>query len=158
MFDDFDCLFCFKFPSLSVCVRPHLFSSVMLLISYFFCTWSPANAGLSLPFPYATLIHEVWTKKIISWQCLIGLDTHTSVTLFVVVVFCLGHIMTSWWITFKCLILRLLYRVWTHHPDIQTCATVMSKSPLLSLEWAPKPDRLVRQQLLKVGIVWPTAS
>lgn len=87
-----------------------------------------------------------------------GLDTHTSVTLFVVVVFCLGHIMTSWWITLKCLILRLLYRVWTHHPDIQTCATVMSKSPLLSLEWAPKPDRLVRQQLLKVGTVWPTAS
>lgn len=36
-----------------------------------------------------------------------------------------------------------IVKVWTHHPDIQTCATVMSKSPLLALEWAPKPDRLL---------------
>lgn len=27
---------------------------------------------------------------------------------------------------------------------MQTKATIMSKSPLLSLEWATKPDRLVR--------------
>ncbi|KAL9983840.1 hypothetical protein ACROYT_G006080 [Oculina patagonica] len=36
-----------------------------------------------------------------------------------------------------------IVKVWTNHPDIQTCGTVMSKSPLLSLEWAPKPDRLL---------------
>ncbi|XP_020630287.1 WD repeat-containing protein 91-like isoform X2 [Orbicella faveolata] len=36
-----------------------------------------------------------------------------------------------------------IVKVWTHHPDIQTCGTIMSKSPLLSLEWAPKPDRLL---------------
>ena len=36
-------------------------------------------------------------------------------------------------------------RVWTNHPDIHTSSTVMCKSPLLSLEWAPKPDRLVSQ-------------
>lgn len=36
-----------------------------------------------------------------------------------------------------------IVKIWTHHPDIQTCSTIMSKSPLLSLEWAPKPDRLL---------------
>lgn len=30
---------------------------------------------------------------------------------------------------------------------MQTKATIMSKSPLLSLEWATKPDRLVGKRL-----------
>lgn len=35
-------------------------------------------------------------------------------------------------------------QVWSlPNPLIQTKATIMSKSPLLSLEWATKPDRLV---------------
>lgn len=36
-----------------------------------------------------------------------------------------------------------IVKVWTNHPDIHTSSTVMCKSPLLSLEWAPKPDRLL---------------
>lgn len=36
-----------------------------------------------------------------------------------------------------------LPQVWSFNPIMQTKATIMSKSPLLSLEWAPKPDRLV---------------
>lgn len=36
-----------------------------------------------------------------------------------------------------------IVKVWNYHPDIHTCASVMSKSPLLSLEWAPKQDRLL---------------
>lgn len=35
-------------------------------------------------------------------------------------------------------------KVWSFNPIMQTKATIMSKSPLLSLEWATKPDRLVR--------------
>lgn len=34
-------------------------------------------------------------------------------------------------------------KVWSFNPMMQTKATIMSKSPLLSLEWATKPDRLV---------------
>ncbi|KAJ8402099.1 hypothetical protein AAFF_G00373340 [Aldrovandia affinis] len=34
-------------------------------------------------------------------------------------------------------------KVWSFNPMIQTKATIMSKSPLLSLEWATKPDRLL---------------
>ena len=34
-------------------------------------------------------------------------------------------------------------KVWSFNPIMQTKATIMSKSPLLSLEWATKPDRLV---------------
>uniref|UniRef100_A0A3P9PE05 WD repeat-containing protein 91 n=1 Tax=Poecilia reticulata TaxID=8081 RepID=A0A3P9PE05_POERE len=33
--------------------------------------------------------------------------------------------------------------VWSFNPMMQTKATIMSKSPLLSLEWATKPDRLL---------------
>ena len=44
-------------------------------------------------------------------------------------------------------------RVWTNHPDIHTSTTVMCKSPLLSLEWAPKPDRLVSQSQAAAFIV-----
>uniref|UniRef100_A0A8P4FWK1 WD repeat-containing protein 91 n=1 Tax=Dicentrarchus labrax TaxID=13489 RepID=A0A8P4FWK1_DICLA len=33
--------------------------------------------------------------------------------------------------------------VWSFNPIMQTKATIMSKSPLLSLEWATKPDRLL---------------
>ncbi|XP_048584812.1 WD repeat-containing protein 91 isoform X2 [Nematostella vectensis] len=36
-----------------------------------------------------------------------------------------------------------IVKVWTNYPDIKTCTTIMSKSPLLSLEWATKPDRLL---------------
>lgn len=36
-----------------------------------------------------------------------------------------------------------IVKVWTNHPDIHTSSTIMCKSPLLSLEWAPKPDRLL---------------
>lgn len=39
--------------------------------------------------------------------------------------------------------LLYLQQVWSFNPIIQTKATIMSKSPLLSLEWATKPDRLV---------------
>lgn len=35
-------------------------------------------------------------------------------------------------------------QVWSFNPIMQTKATIMSKSPLLSLEWATKPDRLVK--------------
>ncbi|KAJ0057674.1 hypothetical protein NL108_011605, partial [Boleophthalmus pectinirostris] len=34
-------------------------------------------------------------------------------------------------------------KVWSFNPTMQTKATIMSKSPLLSLEWATKPDRLL---------------
>uniref|UniRef100_A0A8C9WH91 WD repeat-containing protein 91 n=1 Tax=Scleropages formosus TaxID=113540 RepID=A0A8C9WH91_SCLFO len=34
-------------------------------------------------------------------------------------------------------------KVWSFNPMMQTKATIMSKSPLLSLEWATKPDRLL---------------
>uniref|UniRef100_A0A3P9A3P5 WD repeat-containing protein 91 n=1 Tax=Esox lucius TaxID=8010 RepID=A0A3P9A3P5_ESOLU len=34
-------------------------------------------------------------------------------------------------------------KVWSFNPVMQTKATIMSKSPLLSLEWAAKPDRLL---------------
>uniref|UniRef100_H3CCZ4 WD repeat-containing protein 91 n=1 Tax=Tetraodon nigroviridis TaxID=99883 RepID=H3CCZ4_TETNG len=34
-------------------------------------------------------------------------------------------------------------KVWSINPIMQTKATIMSKSPLLSLEWATKPDRLL---------------
>ncbi|XP_056137323.1 WD repeat-containing protein 91 [Lampris incognitus] len=34
-------------------------------------------------------------------------------------------------------------KVWSFNPIMQTNATIMSKSPLLSLEWATKPDRLL---------------
>ncbi|KAG2465884.1 WDR91 protein, partial [Polypterus senegalus] len=34
-------------------------------------------------------------------------------------------------------------KVWSFNPLMQTKATIMSKSPLLSLEWASKPDRLL---------------
>ncbi|KAI1904876.1 hypothetical protein AGOR_G00010180 [Albula goreensis] len=34
-------------------------------------------------------------------------------------------------------------KVWSCNPLMQTKATIMSKSPLLSLEWATKPDRLL---------------
>uniref|UniRef100_A0A1A7XA59 WD repeat-containing protein 91 n=2 Tax=Iconisemion striatum TaxID=60296 RepID=A0A1A7XA59_9TELE len=34
-------------------------------------------------------------------------------------------------------------KVWSFNPLMQTKATIMSKSPLLSLEWATKPDRLL---------------
>uniref|UniRef100_A0A672S7F1 WD repeat-containing protein 91 n=1 Tax=Sinocyclocheilus grahami TaxID=75366 RepID=A0A672S7F1_SINGR len=34
-------------------------------------------------------------------------------------------------------------KVWAFNPVMQTKATIMSKSPLLSLEWAAKPDRLL---------------
>uniref|UniRef100_A0A8C9ZM30 WD repeat-containing protein 91 n=1 Tax=Sander lucioperca TaxID=283035 RepID=A0A8C9ZM30_SANLU len=34
-------------------------------------------------------------------------------------------------------------KVWSFNPIMQTKATIMSKSPLLSLEWATKPDRLL---------------
>ncbi|KAK2872227.1 hypothetical protein Q8A67_022124 [Cirrhinus molitorella] len=34
-------------------------------------------------------------------------------------------------------------KVWAFNPMMQTKATIMSKSPLLSLEWAAKPDRLL---------------
>uniref|UniRef100_A0A8C1CZX6 WD repeat-containing protein 91 n=1 Tax=Cyprinus carpio carpio TaxID=630221 RepID=A0A8C1CZX6_CYPCA len=34
-------------------------------------------------------------------------------------------------------------KVWAFNPIMQTKATIMSKSPLLSLEWAAKPDRLL---------------
>uniref|UniRef100_A0A4W3IJT1 WD repeat-containing protein 91 n=1 Tax=Callorhinchus milii TaxID=7868 RepID=A0A4W3IJT1_CALMI len=34
-------------------------------------------------------------------------------------------------------------KVWSLTPPMQTKATIMSKSPLLSLEWATKPDRLL---------------
>ncbi|XP_061836691.2 WD repeat-containing protein 91 [Nerophis lumbriciformis] len=34
-------------------------------------------------------------------------------------------------------------KVWSFNPVMQTNATIMSKSPLLSLEWATKPDRLL---------------
>ncbi|XP_034048332.1 WD repeat-containing protein 91 isoform X2 [Thalassophryne amazonica] len=34
-------------------------------------------------------------------------------------------------------------KVWSFNPLMQTKATIMSKSPLLSLEWAAKPDRLL---------------
>uniref|UniRef100_A0A7N9APJ7 WD repeat-containing protein 91 n=1 Tax=Mastacembelus armatus TaxID=205130 RepID=A0A7N9APJ7_9TELE len=34
-------------------------------------------------------------------------------------------------------------KVWSFNPILQTKATIMSKSPLLSLEWATKPDRLL---------------
>ncbi|XP_060695514.1 WD repeat-containing protein 91 isoform X1 [Hemiscyllium ocellatum] len=34
-------------------------------------------------------------------------------------------------------------KVWTFNPTMQTKATIMSKSQLLSLEWATKPDRLL---------------
>ncbi|XP_059833713.1 WD repeat-containing protein 91 isoform X3 [Hypanus sabinus] len=34
-------------------------------------------------------------------------------------------------------------KVWTFNPTMQTKATIMSKSQLLSLEWAAKPDRLL---------------
>ncbi|XP_077479598.1 WD repeat-containing protein 91 [Stigmatopora argus] len=40
-------------------------------------------------------------------------------------------------------------KVWSFNPIMQTKATIMSKSPLLSLEWATKPDRLL---LLGSGI------
>ncbi|XP_068190353.1 WD repeat-containing protein 91 isoform X3 [Antennarius striatus] len=40
-------------------------------------------------------------------------------------------------------------KVWSINPIMQTKATIMSKSPLLSLEWATKPDRLL---LLGSGI------
>ncbi|XP_015756761.1 PREDICTED: WD repeat-containing protein 91-like [Acropora digitifera] len=43
----------------------------------------------------------------------------------------------------QCIIENNFFRVWNYHPDIHTCASVMLKSPLLSLEWAPKQDRLV---------------
>lgn len=36
-------------------------------------------------------------------------------------------------------------KVWAFNPIMQTKATIMSKSPLLSLEWAAKPDRLVNR-------------
>lgn len=39
-------------------------------------------------------------------------------------------------------------KVWSFNPIMQTKATIMSKSALLSLEWATKPDRLVRNNLL----------
>ncbi len=38
-------------------------------------------------------------------------------------------------------------KVWAFNPIMQTKATIMSKSPLLSLEWAAKPDRLVNHFL-----------
>lgn len=45
---------------------------------------------------------------------------------------------------YSCLVLQ----VWSlPNPLMQTKATIMSKSPLLSLEWATKPDRLVRKRL-----------
>lgn len=34
-------------------------------------------------------------------------------------------------------------KVWTFNPTMQTKATIMSKSQLISLEWATKPDRLL---------------
>uniref|UniRef100_A0A669D6R7 WD repeat-containing protein 91 n=1 Tax=Oreochromis niloticus TaxID=8128 RepID=A0A669D6R7_ORENI len=34
-------------------------------------------------------------------------------------------------------------KVWSFNPIMQTKATIMSKSPLMSLEWATKPDRLL---------------
>uniref|UniRef100_A0A3Q1HNV7 WD repeat-containing protein 91 n=1 Tax=Anabas testudineus TaxID=64144 RepID=A0A3Q1HNV7_ANATE len=34
-------------------------------------------------------------------------------------------------------------KVWSFNPIMQTKATIMSNSPLLSLEWAAKPDRLL---------------
>ncbi|XP_061592725.1 WD repeat-containing protein 91 [Cololabis saira] len=34
-------------------------------------------------------------------------------------------------------------KVWSFNPMMQTKATIMSKSPLLSLEWAAKPERLL---------------
>uniref|UniRef100_A0A8C7ZR46 WD repeat-containing protein 91 n=1 Tax=Oryzias sinensis TaxID=183150 RepID=A0A8C7ZR46_9TELE len=40
-------------------------------------------------------------------------------------------------------------KVWSFNPVMQTKATIMSKSPLLSLEWATKPDRLL---LLGTGV------
>lgn len=40
--------------------------------------------------------------------------------------------------------LSLSPQVWSINPIMQTKATIMSKSPLLSLEWATKPDRLVK--------------
>lgn len=39
-----------------------------------------------------------------------------------------------------------LPQVWSFNPIMQTKATIMSKSSLLSLEWATKPDRLVRNR------------
>ncbi|XP_031557069.1 WD repeat-containing protein 91-like [Actinia tenebrosa] len=36
-----------------------------------------------------------------------------------------------------------IVKVWSNHPDIKTCATIMSKSPLLSLEWASKAERIL---------------
>uniref|UniRef100_A0A8C4ELN3 WD repeat-containing protein 91 n=1 Tax=Dicentrarchus labrax TaxID=13489 RepID=A0A8C4ELN3_DICLA len=38
---------------------------------------------------------------------------------------------------------RSASNVWSFNPIMQTKATIMSKSPLLSLEWATKPDRLL---------------
>lgn len=38
------------------------------------------------------------------------------------------------------------FQVWSFNPIMQTKATIMSKSPLLSLEWAAKPDRLVQRK------------
>lgn len=56
----------------------------------------------------------------------------------------IGQIQCMWSFDFLFCYTDVVFRVWTHHPDIQTHTTIMSKSPLLSLEWAPKPDRLVR--------------
>ncbi|KAF7643456.1 hypothetical protein LDENG_00239230 [Lucifuga dentata] len=41
-------------------------------------------------------------------------------------------------------------KVWSFNPIMQTKATIMSKSPLLSLEWATKPDRLVATNLITI--------
>uniref|UniRef100_A0A8C6TDJ6 WD repeat-containing protein 91 n=1 Tax=Neogobius melanostomus TaxID=47308 RepID=A0A8C6TDJ6_9GOBI len=43
----------------------------------------------------------------------------------------------------KMLSVFLWHQVWSFNPMMQTKATIMSKSPLLSLEWATKPDRLL---------------
>lgn len=50
-----------------------------------------------------------------------------------------------------------IFQVWSlPNHLIQTKATIMSKSPLLSLEWATKPDRLVwSRQTHRRSSVWP---
>ena len=43
----------------------------------------------------------------------------------------------------KCI--YVLNRVWKFAPSPMTTATIMFKSPVLSIEWASKSDRLVRK-------------
>lgn len=45
-------------------------------------------------------------------------------------------------------------KVWSFNPIMQTKASSISKSPLLSLEWATKRDRLVSSLCVEVQQIW----